>query len=88
MELEFNEEQNESNVIETKKYSIVFNVDDENKNKNNNENNINIIIENAKIPIIIDAGIGTASEASKAMEWNLFCILIAFSTSPYRPPPL
>jgi len=43
MELEFNEEQNDSNVIETKKYSIVFNVDDENKNKNNNENNINII---------------------------------------------
>lgn len=30
--------------------------------------NISIIIENSKIPIIIDAGIGTASEASYAME--------------------
>ena len=39
MELEFNEEQNESNVIETKKYSIVFNVNNKNKNKNNNKEN-------------------------------------------------
>ena len=30
--------------------------------------NISIIINNSNIPIIIDAGIGTASEASYAME--------------------
>jgi thiazole synthase len=30
--------------------------------------NIQIIIENANIPVIIDAGIGTPSEATQAME--------------------
>ena len=30
--------------------------------------NIQIIIENSNIPVIVDAGIGTPSEASKAME--------------------
>lgn len=34
----------------------------------NNLANIQIIIENANIPVIIDAGIGTPSEATKAME--------------------
>jgi len=33
-----------------------------------NPSNISIIIENSNIPIIIDAGIGTASEAAFAME--------------------
>jgi thiazole synthase len=34
----------------------------------NNLANIEIIIENANIPVIIDAGIGTPSEATQAME--------------------
>lgn len=34
----------------------------------NNLANIKIIIENAKIPVIVDAGIGTPSEATTAME--------------------
>lgn len=34
----------------------------------NNLSNIQIIIENAGIPVIIDAGIGTSSEATQAME--------------------
>lgn len=34
----------------------------------NNLSNIKIIIENAKVPVIIDAGIGTPSEAAQAME--------------------
>ena len=34
----------------------------------NNLANIKIIIENASIPVIIDAGIGAPSEATKAME--------------------
>ena len=34
----------------------------------NNLANIKIIIENANIPVIIDAGIGAPSEATKAME--------------------
>jgi thiazole synthase len=33
-----------------------------------NEFNIREIIENAKVPIIVDAGVGTASDASIAME--------------------
>ena len=34
----------------------------------NNLSNIQIIIENASIPVIVDAGIGTPSEATQAME--------------------
>lgn len=34
----------------------------------NNRSNIKIIIENATVPVIIDAGIGTPSQASEAME--------------------
>jgi thiazole synthase len=34
----------------------------------NNLTNIKIIIENANVPVIIDAGIGTSSEATIAME--------------------
>ena len=34
----------------------------------NNLKNIQIIIENANVPVIIDAGIGTPSEAAQAME--------------------
>ena len=33
-----------------------------------NPNNIKIILENAKVPIIVDAGVGTASDAAIAME--------------------
>mgnify|MGYP003341196268 FL=1 len=33
-----------------------------------NENNIRIICEFAKVPVIVDAGVGTASEAARAME--------------------
>nr|YP_011005089.1 Thiazole biosynthesis protein ThiG [Analipus japonicus]WAM61952.1 Thiazole biosynthesis protein ThiG [Analipus japonicus] len=41
-----------------------------------NINNIKIIIENSKIPIIIDAGIGSPSEASFAMELGAEAVLI------------
>nr|YP_009395313.1 thiG protein [Polysiphonia infestans]ARW64293.1 thiG protein [Polysiphonia infestans] len=41
-----------------------------------NLHNIQIIIENAKVPIIIDAGIGKASEANHAMEIGATAILI------------
>jgi len=42
----------------------------------NNLANIKIIIENANIPVIIDAGIGTPSEATKAMEIGADGILL------------
>ena len=42
----------------------------------NNLANIQIIIENANIPVIVDAGIGTPSEATKAMEIGADGILL------------
>ena len=51
-----------------------------------NEANIKKIIKNAKIPIIIDAGIGTASDATIAMEMGCDAVLlnsaIAMSKNP------
>ncbi|MCZ8056940.1 MAG: thiazole synthase, partial [Microcystis sp. LE19-12.2C] len=41
-----------------------------------NEANIAIIIESAKIPVVVDAGIGTASEAARAMEMGADALLI------------
>ena len=41
-----------------------------------NASNISIIIENASIPVIIDAGIGVPSEASQAMEIGADGVLI------------
>ena len=41
-----------------------------------NLSNIRIIIENAKVPVIIDAGIGTASDATLAMELGCDGVLI------------
>ncbi len=41
-----------------------------------NESNIQIIIENAKVPVIIDAGIGVPSDAAKAMEMGADAVLI------------
>ena len=42
----------------------------------NNLANISIILENATIPVIIDAGIGTPSEATKAMEMGASAVLL------------
>ena len=42
----------------------------------NNLSNIQIIIENATIPVIIDAGIGTPSEATMAMELGADGVLL------------
>lgn len=42
----------------------------------NNLSNIQIIVENAQVPVIVDAGIGTASEATHAMELGVDGILL------------
>ena len=42
----------------------------------NNLANIEIIIENANIPVIVDAGIGCPSEATKAMEIGADAVLL------------
>jgi thiazole synthase len=41
-----------------------------------NAANIQIIIENAKIPVVVDAGIGSPSEAAAAMEMGADALLI------------
>jgi thiazole synthase len=38
--------------------------------------NIQLIIENAKIPVVVDAGIGVPSEAAQAMEMGADLVLI------------
>lgn len=52
----------------------------------NNLKNIEIIIENSTIPVIIDAGIGSPSDANKSMELGADAVLIntaiAQSTNP------
>jgi thiazole synthase len=41
-----------------------------------NTANIQIIIENAKIPVVVDAGIGVPSEAAQAMELGADALLV------------
>ena len=41
-----------------------------------NAANIQIIVENAQIPVVVDAGIGTPSEAAQAMEMGADALLI------------
>lgn len=41
-----------------------------------NRGNIRIILENAKVPIIVDAGVGTASDVSIAMELGAAGVLL------------
>jgi len=38
--------------------------------------NIQIIIENARVPVVVDAGIGSPSEAAQAMEMGADALLI------------
>jgi thiazole synthase len=53
-----------------------------------NSNNISIIVEQAKVPVIVDAGVGTASDACVAMELGAAGVLmntgIAGATDPIR----
>ena len=53
-----------------------------------NPNSISIILERAKVPVIVDAGVGTASDACVAMELGAAGVLmntgIAGATDPVR----
>lgn len=53
-----------------------------------NKNNIRIILESAKVPIIVDAGVGTASDVAIAMELGCEGVLlntgIAHAKDPVR----
>ena len=52
-----------------------------------NLSNIEIIIENSNIPVIIDAGIGTASQAAQAMEIGADGILANTAVAKSQTPP-
>lgn len=41
-----------------------------------NPHNLRLIVEDAKVPVIVDAGIGTASDAAKAMEMGCSGVLL------------
>lgn len=50
--------------------------------------NIQIIVENAKVPIIVDAGIGTSSEANQAMEIGASAVLLNTAVAKSKSPSL
>lgn len=51
-----------------------------------NPHNIEMIVENASVPVVLDAGIGTASEAALAMELGCDAVLLASAvTRSHRP---
>jgi thiazole synthase len=53
-----------------------------------NPYNVSIIVENASVPVILDAGIGTASDAAFAMELGCDAVLLASAISRAADPDL
>ena len=51
-----------------------------------NEANLQIILEKATVPIIVDAGVGTASDASRAMEIGASGVLLQTAVYGAREP--
>ena len=47
----------------------------------NNPYNLRLIVEAARVPVILDAGVGTASDAALAMELGCDAVLLATSVS-------
>ena len=52
-----------------------------------NEANIGLIIENSKVPVIVDAGIGVPSEAAQAMEMGAAAVLVNSAIALAQDPP-
>src|SRR5438132_11914645 len=46
-----------------------------------NPYNLRLIVEQASVPVILDAGVGTASDAALAMEAGCDAVLLASSVS-------
>ena len=53
-----------------------------------NPHNIELIVESARVPVILDAGIGTASDAALAMELGCAAVLLATAVTRARDPEL
>jgi thiazole synthase len=52
-----------------------------------NPYNLRLIVEQARVPVILDAGIGTASDAALAMEMGCDGVLLASAVSRAQDPP-
>ncbi|NEO25686.1 MAG: thiazole synthase, partial [Kamptonema sp. SIO4C4] len=52
-----------------------------------NEANLRIIIEEANVPVVVDAGIGTPSEAAASMELGADALLINSAIALAKNPP-
>jgi thiazole synthase len=50
--------------------------------------NLQIIIENAKVPVVVDAGVGTASDAAIAMELGCDAVLMNTAIATAKDPVL
>jgi thiazole synthase len=53
-----------------------------------NPHNIEMIVENATVPVVLDAGIGTASDAALAMELGCDAVLVASAITRAQEPAL
>ncbi|WP_417228212.1 thiazole synthase [Amphritea sp.] len=53
-----------------------------------NPHNINVIMEDCKVPVLVDAGVGTASEAAFAMEMGCEAVLMNSAIAGARNPML
>jgi thiazole synthase len=53
----------------------------------NNPYNLRLIVEQARVPVILDAGVGTASDAALAMEMGCDAVLLASAVSRAEDPP-
>ncbi len=53
-----------------------------------NPHNLRIILESVKIPVIVDAGVGTASDAAVAMELGCAAVLMNTGIAAAREPVL
>ena len=53
-----------------------------------NPHNISMIVESAKVPVVLDAGIGTASDAALAMELGCDAVLLATAVTRAERPAL
>jgi thiazole synthase len=51
-----------------------------------NPYNIRIIVENAKVPVLVDAGVGTASDAAFAMELGVQALLMQTAIAQAKDP--
>ena len=51
-----------------------------------NPHNIRLIIENVEVPVIVDAGVGTASDAAVAMELGCTAVLMNTGIAAARRP--